>query len=60
MASEVYVVFLDRNDSAFWRQNAAGNAAFIHSFPEPPKLDLDLEVSPTERLRIWRVTPGSR
>ena len=60
MASEVYVVFLDRNDSAFWRQNAAGNAAFIRSFPEPPKLDLDLEVSPTERLRIWRVTPGSR
>jgi hypothetical protein len=50
-----YVVFLDRSDSGFWRENAQGNARFMARLRHPPVLLLDLQVTPTDHLRIWRV-----
>jgi 4-amino-4-deoxy-L-arabinose transferase-like glycosyltransferase len=49
------VVLLDRNDSAFWRRNAMDNRLFMASLDYPRELLLDLEPTPTDRLRIWRI-----
>lgn len=53
---EFFVVFLDRSDSEWWRADARGNAAFIESLDPPPDLELDRQITPTDRLRIWRVS----
>ena len=53
---EFFVVLLDRSDSEFWRRNARDNASFIRRLRPRPSLELDLEVTSTDRLRIWRVT----
>jgi len=50
-----HVVLLDRNDSAFWRRNAMDNRLFMASLDYPRELLLDLEATPTDRLRIWRI-----
>ena len=50
-----HVVFLDRSDSAFWRRNAIDNTLFLAGIDYPRHLLLDLEATPTDRLRIWRV-----
>jgi hypothetical protein len=51
-----YVVFLDRSDSEFWRRNALENKLFLAL--EVPRREpvLDLAVTGSDRLRIWRVT----
>jgi 4-amino-4-deoxy-L-arabinose transferase-like glycosyltransferase len=48
------VAFLDRSDSAYWRDDAAQNEAFVALLPDATQL-VDLRVSPSDRLRIWRV-----
>jgi hypothetical protein len=53
---EFFIVFLDRSDSDFHRSDAAANAAFIASLSPPPDLEFDRSVTPTDHLRIWRVT----
>jgi hypothetical protein len=57
-----YLVFLDRTDSAYWRENAMGNARFLSSLARPirdrAEPVLDLQVTPTDHLRIWRVGEG--
>lgn len=55
-----YVVFLDRSDAAFWRRNAMDNALFVGQLRASKELILDLRVTPTDRLRIWRVSDRSR
>jgi hypothetical protein len=53
---EIVIALLDRSDSEFFRDNARENAALIAGISPTPELELDLRVSPVERLRIWRVT----
>jgi 4-amino-4-deoxy-L-arabinose transferase-like glycosyltransferase len=53
------VAFLDRSDSAFWRADAAENAAFVADLPEPVELVVDLEATQTDHLRVWRVGRGA-
>ncbi len=48
------VAFVDRGDSAYWRQDAARNQAFIARLGVGEPV-VDLRVSATDRLRIWRV-----
>src|SRR5262245_1462656 len=52
---EVVIALLDRTDSDFFRMNVRENAALIASLSPAPELELDLRVSPIERLRIWRL-----
>ena len=52
----IYVVFLDRSDSRFWIQNAEQNRSWVMALDPPPELELDLQATPTDRLRIWRVS----
>jgi 4-amino-4-deoxy-L-arabinose transferase-like glycosyltransferase len=49
------VALLDRSDSEYWRRDAEANAAFVASLSPPPDLELDRQVTPSDRLRIWRV-----
>ena len=49
-----YVALLDRTDSDYWRADAAENAAFVARLGDPEPL-VDLRVSATDRLRIWRI-----
>ena len=51
-----YFVLLDRTDSELWRQDARENAIFVHSFFPRPELQLDVQITPTDRLRIYRVS----
>jgi hypothetical protein len=54
------VAFLDRSDSAYWRDDAALNAAFVARIGAPEPV-LDLRATATDRLRIWRVgEPAAR
>lgn len=53
---EFYIAFLDRSDSEHWRRDARENEAFIASLTLPHALELDRQVTPTDRLRIWRVS----
>lgn len=48
------VAFLDRSDSDYWRKDAERNADFVsrRDLGEPL---VDVRVSATDRLRIWRV-----
>jgi 4-amino-4-deoxy-L-arabinose transferase-like glycosyltransferase len=48
------VALLDRSDSAYWREDAARNHAFIAALGDPPP-DVDLRVTATDRLRIWTI-----
>lgn len=48
------VAFLDRNDSDYWRDDAARNEAFVGRLGAGEPL-VDLRISATDRLRIWRV-----
>jgi hypothetical protein len=50
-----YVVFLDRSDSEFWRRNAMENGLFLGRLRVERKPVLDLQATPSDRLRIWRV-----
>lgn len=52
---ELYIVFLDRSDSEYWRQDAMRNAEFILKIRPAPQLNFDRQITPTDRLRIWRV-----
>ena len=48
------VAFLDRSDSDYWRRDAAKSEAFVAQLEGAAPL-VDLHVSATDRLRIWRV-----
>jgi 4-amino-4-deoxy-L-arabinose transferase-like glycosyltransferase len=52
---EIVIALLDRTDSDFFRRNARDNAALIAGISPPPRLEVDLRVSPIEHLRIWRL-----
>lgn len=58
--SEFYLVLLDRTDSALRRQEVHDNARFLFivELDNPTELVFDRQITPTDRLRIWRV-PGS-
>jgi hypothetical protein len=49
------IVFLDRSESEFWRNDARLNAEFIASLHPPPALQVDRQFDPTYRLRVWRM-----
>ena len=51
-----YLVLLDRSDSDYWRRDAFDNAAFLAGLPGRRELELDLRVTSTDRLRVWRVS----
>ncbi len=51
-----YVVLLDRSESAFWRRNAVDNSLFIARVGHTREVAFEERVSPTDYLRIWRVT----
>ena len=48
-------MLLDRSDSAFWIEDQARNRRFLAAIDPPPELLCDEQVTPTDRLRIWRV-----
>ncbi len=52
---DYYIAFLDRSDSAWWRTDREQNAEFLARLGLPLSLELDLQATPTDRLRIWRV-----
>jgi 4-amino-4-deoxy-L-arabinose transferase-like glycosyltransferase len=52
-----YMVFLDRSDSDYWREDAQHNAAFLAQMPVEPVLLEDIRPTSTDRLRIWRAGP---
>jgi hypothetical protein len=54
-----FVALLDRSDSAYWREDAAANAGFVAQLGEPAPL-VDLRVTGTDRLRIWRIDAERR
>jgi 4-amino-4-deoxy-L-arabinose transferase-like glycosyltransferase len=54
--SEFTIAFLDRSDSEYFRRNARQNAELIARLVPRPVLELDLQISPIEHLRVWRVT----
>jgi hypothetical protein len=56
---EVYLVLLDRSDSATWLRDREANAAFEAGLHAPHELLLDRQFSATDRLRIWRVRSPS-
>jgi len=51
-----FIVLLDRTDSAYWRRNAAENSDFMASLRLRREQLVDLRVTPTDHLRIWRVS----
>ena len=51
----VFLVLLDRNDSASWKKETQRNAEYIRSLTTHKELLLDLNPNPTDRLRIWRL-----
>ena len=53
---EVYVVLLDRTDRPYWRSQANDDQAFVAALDPSPPLPADRRLSPTDRLRIWRLT----
>ena len=57
---DFHLVLLDRSDSDFWRRNAFDNADFVSRLPGEKELLLDLRATPTDRLRVWRVTAPRR
>lgn len=54
--AEVYLVFLDRSESPHWRANADQNAALLEALTIPREILLDEQPSPTDHLRIWRLS----
>jgi hypothetical protein len=53
----VQLVFLDRNDSEYWRSMSADNARYVDSVRSYCQLQLRADVAPTraDHLRIWDV-----
>jgi 4-amino-4-deoxy-L-arabinose transferase-like glycosyltransferase len=56
---ELYIVLLDRTDSAHWIRDAEANEEFIHGIQPAPELIYDQRFTPTDLLRIWRVRLGT-
>jgi len=56
---KIYIVFLDRSDSAHWRRDAQVNAQFIREIRPGPEPIYDRQVTRTDHLRIWRVRLGT-
>lgn len=54
---EVFLVLLDRNDSAWWKTETQRNAEYLGSLPTRVELLTDVQPNSTDRLRIWRLTP---
>jgi hypothetical protein len=54
-----FVAFLDRSDSQYWLDDAAQNAAFVARLGDPAPL-VDLRVTASDRLRIWRIEAAPR
>ncbi len=53
---ELYIALLERSDSDYWRRDIERSARFMARLKPPPELVLDQHFTPTDRLRIWRVT----
>jgi hypothetical protein len=53
---EVFLVLLDRNDSAWWRRETQRNAAYQESISTRVELLADVKPNATDRMRIWRLT----
>jgi hypothetical protein len=52
----IFIVQLDRSESAFWKTVAQENTDYREAYTLPMRLVLDRTFSSTERLRIWAVT----
>ncbi len=52
---EVYLVLLDRSDSAYWRRDMERNAAYVAELEPIPEPLVDRYLTSTDRLRIWRI-----
>ena len=53
--SEVYLVLLDRTDSAWWREHGETNEAFLRKLDLEGEPETNLRPTATDRLRIWRI-----
>jgi hypothetical protein len=52
---EVLIVILDRSDTSYWREKTLENAKFVASLGTSPVLQVDRQITDTDRLRIWRL-----
>lgn len=52
---QIQLVLVDRSDSEYWRELGRYNADFVAAVTPEPRLLIDEQMSPTDRLRIWRV-----
>jgi len=53
---EVFLVLLDRNDSAWWKMETQRNAEYLESLSTRVELLTDVAPNSTDRMRIWRLT----
>lgn len=52
---ELTILFLDRTDSPFWRENLAQNEEFLAAIEPQPELVYVERFSPVEQVRMWSV-----
>ena len=50
-----YLLFLDRSDSDYWRRDARQNEFYLKTYNPRPPLVLEMQVTPTDHLRIFEV-----
>lgn len=53
---QIYLVLLDKSDSAYWREQSDRNAELLARIDLPSELLSDTQPFPSERLRIWRLS----
>jgi hypothetical protein len=56
---ECFVVLLDRTDSVYWRRETASNQDYAEKLHPAAELLMDEQLTPTDRLRIWRLTSAA-
>ena len=57
---ELYLVLLDRTDSAWWREQTEANAAYVEALDAPRELLIHAAPTATDDLRIWKLTRARR
>lgn len=55
---DVYLAMLDRSDSAWWREWSERNGHYLELLPVARDLVADVRPTPSDRLRIWRLSEG--
>ncbi len=57
---DVYIVFLERTDSEYWRNEGGTYPKFLADLAYEPELTYEFDATSTDHLRIWRVRAANR